>query len=238
MDEALERRCVADTSLLNNFVHSGNAYLLERLLGGPVCLSPTVLDAHETVMPNFSGEGVVSEFLKPLYMSRLPGHSSYRDVAPLIQAFALAAGNLWQPVELTGDESALAERLGSKRIHAEVRAACPNACRRITELGPGEAEVAAVAVSRRWTMLTEDRAAADLLRRLHPEIPVRKTCCLLVHAVERGLMPCQEAAELYNRRIVDELCSWAFRNSNGARERRWLRCHPARCSWEAYSIRK
>ena len=44
-EEALRRRGIADTSLLSNFVYSGIAHLLNRLLGGPVLLAPTVLDA-------------------------------------------------------------------------------------------------------------------------------------------------------------------------------------------------
>lgn len=52
-EEALRRRCIADTSLLNNFVHSGSAHLLNRLLEGPVHLSPAVLDPQETLLPRF-----------------------------------------------------------------------------------------------------------------------------------------------------------------------------------------
>ena len=232
MEEALGRRCVADVSFLNNFVHSESAHVLERILGGPVHLPPTVLDVHETLLPDFPGVECFSQFLRPLSMFRLPKYSSYRTIAPLIQSFALAVGTLWQPVELTRDELVLAARLGSKRIRAEKQDTRPRANRRKMELGCGEAEAAAIAINRGWTLLTEDQAAVELLRYLYPEVPVQGACSLLVHAAEQGIIACSEAADLFNRRIVNNLRFWAFRMSGGKQERLWLRCNPTSCSWE------
>jgi predicted nucleic acid-binding protein len=167
-----------------------------------------------------------------LSMSRLPKYSSYRTLAPLIQSFALAGGNLSQPIELTSDELVLAARLGRKQIRAEGQGTHPRTNRRKMELGRGEAEAAAIAINRGWTFLTEDQAAVELLRHLYPDVPVQGTCALLVHAAEQGIVACSEAADLFNRRIVDQLCFWAFRTSSGKQERLWLRCDPPRCSWE------
>lgn len=231
--EALSRNCVADTSLLNNFVHSGNAHLLKRLLGRPICLSPTILNMQETLLPDFPRAPPASEFLKPLYMSSLPEHPEYRDIAPFIQSFALDAGDLWEPVVPGLEELALAARFSSKGIRVLVREACPETIRPRIELDSGEAEAAAIAVTRGWTFLTEDQASAELLRCLYPEVPVLRTCSLLVHAVERGYLSCEKSANTFNQRIVDELGFWAFRKLEGKQERLWLQCNPARCEWKA-----
>lgn len=191
-----------------------------------------MLDINETLLPGFPRAECASQFLKPLSMSRLPKYSSYRITAPLVQSFALASGTLWRPVDLNGSESSLAAHLGSKEIRTEEQQGRPRTSRRKTELGPAEAEAAAVAISRAWTFLTDDRAAVELLGRLYPEVRTQGTCALLVQAAKRGIVTCSDAAALFNRRIVDRLHFWAFRTSDGKRERLWLRCNPLRCSWE------
>ncbi len=145
--EALSRRCIADTSLLNNFVHSASAWVLDRLLGSPICLSPTVLDMGETLLPNFPRTEPASEFLRPLHMVGQPGYSGYRKIAPFIQSFALGAGDLWEPVEPSKDELALAARLSNRTIRSAVRRSCPEVSRKKMELDPGEAEAAAIAIT-------------------------------------------------------------------------------------------
>ncbi len=232
VEEALNRRCAADTSLLNNFVHSASAWVLERLLGRPVCLSPTVLDVEETRLPDFPRTEPASEFLRPLHMASLPGYSEYRKIAPFIQSFALGAGDLWEPVEPSKEELVLAARLSNRRIRSEVRRVYPETSRKKTELDPGEAEAAAIAITRGWTFLTEDQASVELLACLYPDVPVQRTCTLLVHAVEQETLTCEEASELFNRRVVDELGFWATRTVDDSRQRLWLRCAPTRCSWE------
>jgi hypothetical protein len=232
VEVTLSRRCIADTSLLNNFVHSASAWVLERLLGKPVCLSPTVLDVEETRLPDFPRTEPASEFLRPLYIATLPGYSEYRGIAPFIQSFALGAGDHWEPVEPTKEELVLAARLSNRTIRAEVHRVCPETRRKKLELDPGEAEAAAVSICRGWTFLTEDQASVELLDCLYPHVPVQRTCTLLTHAVEQLSLSCEEASELFNRRMVDELGFWAMRRMDGARQRLWLRCDPARCSWE------
>lgn len=232
VEEALHRRCIADTSLLNNFVHSASAWVLDRLLGGPIYLSPTVLDVKEPLLPDFPRNEPASEFLKPLHMAGQPGYSEYRQIAPFIQSFALDAGDLWEPVEPSKDELVLAARLSNRTIRSNVCRTCPGTRCKKVELDPGEAEAAAIAIARGWTFLTEDQASVELLGCLYPDVPVQKTCTLLVHAVERETLTCEEASELFNRRVVDELGCWATRRANGTRQRLWLRCDATRCSWE------
>ncbi len=232
VEEALSRRCIADTSLLNNFVHSASAWVLERLLGKPVCLSPTVLDVEETRLPDFPRTEPASEFLRPLHMARLPGYPEYRKIAPVIQSFALGAGDRWEPVEPSKEELVLAARLSNRTIRSEVRRVCPETSRIRAELDPGEAEAAAIAITRGWTFLTEDQASVELLGCLYPDVPMQRTCTLLVYAVEKETLTCEEASELFNRRVVDELGFWATRRADGTNQRLWLRCNPARCSWE------
>lgn len=233
IEEALHRRCIADTSLLNNFVHSASAWVLNRLLRGPIRLSPTVLDAKETTLPDFPRSEPASEVLKPLHMAGQPGYPEYRRIAPFIQSFALGAGGLWEPVNPTKDELVLAARLSNRAIRSEVRRICPGTERRKKiELDRGEAEAAAIAITRGWTFLTEDQASVELLECLYPEVPLQRTCTLLVHAVDREILTCEEAFEMFNRRVVDELGFWATRRADGTRQRLWLRCAPPGCSWE------
>lgn len=229
--EALSRNCIADTSLLNNFVHSGSAHLLDDLLADPIHLSPTVLDVRETLLAGFPRVPPSSEFLKPLYMSSLPEHQEHKEIAPFIQSFALSAGDLWEPVEPGRKELALAAHLSSKGIRDQVRGACLEITRPRIELDAGEAEAAAIAISHRWTFLTDDQASTELLRCLYPGVPVMRTCPLLVHAAEQGYVSCEEAVDRFNHRIVDELGFWAFRKTGGVRQRLWLRCGPPRCEW-------
>ncbi len=90
VERALSEGCIADTSLLSNFVNTGYAHILDRLLGGPVFLSPSVLDDQEAVAPLDSlGTEPSSEFLVPLYRSQFPGNEAYKPWAPYIKAFAL-----------------------------------------------------------------------------------------------------------------------------------------------------
>lgn len=128
--------------------HTGYARLLHRLLKGPVFLSPSVLADREVVPPlDPLRAEPSSELLRPLYMSQLPEHDHYLPWAPHIRAFALGRGTMWRPVMPTAGELALAASFRDRQIRATVRRNCPEARGRV-ELNVGEAESAAVAVSR------------------------------------------------------------------------------------------
>ena len=108
---------------------------------------------------------------------------------------------------------ALASSFRNKRIRAQVRQRCPDVRGRI-ELDIGEAEATAVAVSRGFTFLVDDRAAVQLVRCLYPEVTVLRTCGLLAHAVKKGYLPCDEAADLFNRRLAREMGFYASRKED------------------------
>ena len=231
-EEALKRRCIADTSLLNNFVHSGSSHLLNQLLEGPVLLSPAVMDPQEIILPGFPREPPSSELLKTLHLASVYGQERYRKIAPFVQSFALDSGELWEPVEPTEEELILANHFRSKEIKEEVRERCPEIRRSRIRLGTGEAETAAIAVTRELTFLTDDQGSVDLIGCLFPHVPVLRTCLLLKYAVEQRYTLCKDAAELVNYRIVDNLGFRARRKSRSGHERLYLRCEPPRCSWE------
>lgn len=237
IEEALLRHCIADNCLLVNFIHTGYSALLDRLLGEPVRLSPAVLDTQECVLPDLFSRRPASEFLAPLYMSRLPGYSDYTRPASYIQSFALKAGDLWEPAHPTEEELALAAYFRSNEARDELRRRCPEIRRERTKLAMGEAETAAVAISRRWTFLTEDQAAVELVRCLYPDVPVLRTCGLLLHAVERGHIACKEAAHLFNHRLEEEVDFRVSRETDTGtgRERLHLLCDPPRFEWECTS---
>lgn len=232
VERALSGDCIADTSLLSNFVNTGYAHLLDRLLGRPVFLSPSVLDDQEAIPPLDSlGTEPASEFLRPLYMSQFPGNEVYEPWSPYIRAFALDKGAAWQPAAPTVSELALASSFRDRRIRARVRQRNPDARGRI-ELDVGEAEAAAVAVSRGFTFLVDDRAAVQLVRSLYPGVAVLRTCGLLAHAAKKGYLPCDEAADLFNRRLSQEMGFYASRKEDEVRKYLQLRCDPPRCVWE------
>jgi predicted nucleic acid-binding protein len=232
VERALSGDCIADTSLLSNFVNTGYAHLLDRLLGRPVFLSPSVLDEREVISPLDSlGTEPASEFLRPLYMSQFPGNEAYEPWSPHIRAFALGKGTAWRPAALTTSELVLASCFRNKRIRAEVRRRCPDVRGRI-ELDTGEAEAAAVAVSRGFTFLVDDKAAVQLVQCLYPGVLVLRTCGLLTHAVKKGYLPCDEAADLFNRRLAREMGFYASRKADGVKKHLQLRCDPPRCVWE------
>lgn len=238
--EALARPCVADNSLLSNFVQAGAADLLLSLLGAPVRLSPTVLDPFEVVLGlQTRGPTLSSELLRQLQTSRdeegvvgLAGfdrsvQANRPPVTQRIQDFAEKLGRQWEPVEPTLEELALATRLSSRAIRAEARATCPELTGRI-ELDAGEAEAVAIAATRGWTVLIDDQAAVDLLKSFYPGVPIVRTCQLLVHAVDKGTISCQEAAILFNDVMVGALGFYAKRSGRILH----LRCDPVRCKWE------
>lgn len=232
VERALSGDCIADTSLLSNFINTGYTHLLNQLLGGPVFLSPSVLDDQEIVPPLDSLDTEPSsEFLRPLYRAQFPGNEAYKPWSPHIRAFALGKGAAWQPAVPTISELALASSFGNKSIRATVRQRCPEVRGRI-ELDVGEAEAAAVAVSRGFTFLVDDRAAVQLVRCLYPNVPVLRTCGLLAHAAKKGYVSCDEAANLFNRRLAQEMGFYASRKESGVKQRLQLRCGPPRCVWE------
>ena len=213
--------------------------MLRRILGRPVCVTPTVLDVEE-VECFTSSSGIAaeptSEILKPTYMSGLPKNGHYRKMGSYASSFARGNGELWEPVMPSVEEVKLATRLRNQEIAEEVRAQDPSIKRPYLALSSTAAETAAVATSRMFTFLTDDPASVELVGCLFPHVPIVQTCSLLVHAVNNGRVSCTEASDIYNTRMVDGLGLRVTRGSGIEKEQLQLKCNPAgtpRCSWES-----
>ena len=239
---ALRRPCIADNSVLSNFVHAGVAGLLHALVEGPLYLPPSILDPDEANLPTSAWQDheATSELLRPLHTALRLGQEAaatpgkdvpdlplYRRTKHEIEAFRAARGTLWNPLELTPGELALAQEFTSRDIRNRVREHCPN-LRGRRQLQVGEAEVAAIAVTRGWTVLVDDQAAVELLRCLYPTVRFFRTCELLVIAAQAGYVVCEEAARLFNDVMVAELGFFAVVKGR----RLHFRCDPARCGLE------
>lgn len=224
--DALRQPCLVDTSLLTNFLYSGNALLLNQLIGQPMQITPAILDIAEVDLIDSETATCASEVLRPLFASE-EKQERYKKVRTHIMSFARAGETLWNGVALTKEEYALALSFRDKAIWDK----CPAGNRKRKKgLGAGEAEVLAVAISRKWTILLDDQAAVDLLRCLAPDLTVLRTCALLVKAVERKLIDCRSAENLFNEQICGELLF----NCKDPESGKYLkfRCDPPRCQWE------
>ncbi len=232
IDKLLKNNCVIDTSLLSNFVFTGRAHLLQQLVGGPVYITPAVMDPAETLLPNLYSFAPRCEFLKPLHEVFANSDERYAVAAPFIQSFALGSGTLWQPIELTADELVLSRRYSDRAIWKETTGVDGRFKKR--GLGAGEAEACAVAVTRGWSLLLDDQPAVELLKGLGLSIPIARTCGLLQHAVESTYLTCDDAMQLFNSEIVDRFGFHATRLQGAERQRLWFRCNPVpQCVWEA-----
>src|SRR5690606_11894824 len=110
VEEALERPCIADNSVMSNLVQAGAADLLSALLNAPVRLSPTVLDPHEAAQNPQDWKGLVpsSELLGQLRhaleaeeqaASTPSSLAHYRKISGRILVFAGRRGEMWEPIE-------------------------------------------------------------------------------------------------------------------------------------------
>jgi len=225
--QALSHPCVVDTNILSNFIHTGQAHLLNGLISDYIYLPPTVLDEREAIyVTAFREREARSEFLKPIYKPTLKADSLYQEAAPHIEKFTSNIHRHWEPIELTVEELALANHVSSRAIRKKVRKACPDIKGRV-ELGPGEAECVAVAASRKWTLLVDDQAAVNLVRCLYPSVVIIRTCELLAYAAKESYLTCENAANLFNDVIVDKHHFYAYSGN----KRLWLRCNPPKCKW-------
>lgn len=226
--DSIKRKCIVDTSLLSNFVFPGQAHLLQRLIDGPVFISPAVLDPSESVLANFE-HPPRCEFLKTLYEISGQAGERYASAAPFIRSFAGSAGTQWASVDLSLEELELAAEFSERAIWSGITGVPSKYTKK--GLGAGEAEACAVAATRGWTLLIDDQAAVELMTGLGYDVPCIRTCMLLTHAVHTGLISCPEAANLFNNQIVDFFGFNATRNKRT--ERLWFRCIPEpKCQWE------
>jgi len=195
---------VADNMVLGRFVDAGAVPLLAALAGGRVFVTPTILDPQER--PPFVRQPT-AEFAKGIFAAQ-------RDLSrPLFAtrvqrrtAFYGAVGSAWDSVALSSSELAQARFFESRAAFLQAKSANPTIKRR--RVDAGEAECAAVAVTRGWALWTDDAAIIDVLAALHPGHSVERVSDLLSRAVREALLACEEAADLYNRVFKGTLGLW------------------------------
>ncbi len=229
IDDLLKMNCVADTSLLSNFVFTGSTHLLQKLVNGPLHLPPAILDPEEVPVAINKMAPPHSEFLKPLYERHGEIEDRYKAAAPFITSFSLGIGSIWNPIELNVEELELARKYSRREVWQETQGVDTRFKKR--GLGAGEAEACSIAAKRGWTLLIDDQPALELLKGLGLNVPCIRTCTLLKQAVDKGHLQCEEAMEIFNTQIVDKFGFHATR-MKGA-ERLWFRCNPTNCIWAA-----
>jgi hypothetical protein len=187
------------------FVDAAQVDLLRSLAGGQVVLTPTILDPTEA--PPFTRRPL-SEFARGLYDAEQdPGRPLLARRVQRRTVFVGEAGTTWQPVELSVGEVRLARYLASPAARQVARMLDPTF--RALRIDPGEAECAAVAISRGWRLWSDDQAIVALVRTLHPHCVAERLCGLLVRGVDEGLIACPDAAHLYNTIFKGELRLWS-----------------------------
>lgn len=196
--------CVADTMVLAMFVDADRSGLLVALAGESLPVPPSIADPEEA--PPFA-RPPISEFAQGAF------YLQQRLARPLDavrfsrrMAFYAGAGAAWLPVALSAAELALANSLTKPATWQ--RAATIDPRSRVKRIGRGEAECAAVAVTRGLTPWSADTAIRSLVAALHAQHPVERISDLLARAVREGLMECEEAAVLYNDVFKGTLRLW------------------------------
>lgn len=197
------RPAVVDNMVLAMFVDADRVPLLSALAEGGIYVPPSILDPSES--PPFS-HPPIAEFAKGLF-------SAQQDLAnPLLanranRRTAYYRAGTWQPVTLAQQELQLASHFASPAARVAARAANPTF--RAKRVDAGEAECAAVAVARNWTLWTDDGGIIALLNTLQPQVNIERIADLLIRAVQQGLLPCIEAAALYNATFKGTLGLWS-----------------------------
>jgi hypothetical protein len=203
---------VVDTMVLAMFVDAGHAALLPALAAGRLFVTPSVIDPDE--MPPFLTQPAAEFARGAFYFQERQGDPLAAVRLYRRTAFYLDAGTAWTPATLSIEELHQVEVLTAPAARAAAAALDP--ARRIKRVDRGEAECASVAITRGWTLWSDDAAIINLLASLHPGHPVERISDLVVRAAREGLLGCQEAAQLYNDLFVWQL---------GLYSKILLRCH-------------
>jgi hypothetical protein len=190
--------------VLAMFVDADRVPLLSALAGGSVYVTPSVIDPAET--PPFARQPV-AEFARGVFAAQRD--LSQPHLATRVQrrtAYYRVVGTAWRTVSLSLSELQLARFFASPAAREAARRADPTL--RVKRVGAGEAEAAAIAVSRDWTLWSDDADIINLLAALHPGQPIERISDLLIRSVRQGFLTCQEAADLYNGVFSDTLNLW------------------------------
>lgn len=187
------------------FVDTGHTSLLSALAGGSLFVTPTVLEANE--IPPFTQQPS-SEFSRGIFHAaeRQSGLHYARRVQRRT-AFLTSETPIWRPAQLSITELRQAHYFTTPLARDHAKQVDPSA--RIRRISQGEAECAAVAVTRGWVLWTDDNAIVNLIGALFPGHPVERISDMLIRAVHEGLIACQDAADLYNNVFKDSLSLWS-----------------------------
>jgi hypothetical protein len=184
---------IVDNMVLAMFVDSGSATLLAALGGGGIQLSPTILDPLE--WPPQAGVQPQSEFVKGMARFAGLGDAAHQPRLAERERFLQTVSELWVPIAPTVNKLRLAVVLSSQE--ERTRAKAVNSAVKVARIDPGEAECAAIAISRSIPFWSDDSGMVPMLRALYPQVRVSRTCALLAAAVNQGLLPYEEALDLY-----------------------------------------
>jgi hypothetical protein len=190
--------------VLAMFVDADQASLLPALAANRLFITSSIIDPAET--PPFLAQPTAEFARGAFYFQERQGDPLAAVRLHRRTAFYLDVNTAWTPATLSTEELHQAERLATPATWAAAEARDPT--RRIKRLGRGEAECAAVAITRGWTLWTDDTAILDLLALLHPTQPVERISDLVIRAAREGWLGCQEAADLYNDVFRDTLRLW------------------------------
>jgi hypothetical protein len=185
---------VVDTMVLAMFVDSGQAALLPALAGGALFVPPSIIDPDET--PPFPAQPMAEFARGAFYLQERQGQPLAAVRFHRRTAFYLDIQTAWRPAVLSIAELHQADAFTTPTTWERAHVVDPS--RRITRISRGEAECAAMAVTRGWTLWTDDSAILNLLAILHPDQPVERISDLLIRAAREGWIGCEEAADLYN----------------------------------------
>jgi hypothetical protein len=193
--------------VLAMFVDADRVSLLSALAGGSVYVTPSIIDPAET--PPFVRQPI-AEFAKGIFVAQ------HNLSNPLLAqrvtrrtAFYQSIGAAWTPVNLDIAELRQARHFASPAARSAARQINP--ALKIRRVSAGEAEAAAVAVNRGWTLWSDDAAIINLLGALYPGYPVERISGLVIRATHEGLLGCEEAAGLYNEVFKRQLGLWTTR---------------------------
>lgn len=200
-----EPPCIIDTVVLMYFLLVEEEDLLCSLLAEPVHVPTSVYDPSEEGLSEeaLRQSGLLSEMGGSIRHYEVAGgndKASAEDAVRLHKVQALIDAGRLVVETLTAEERLVSARLQTSDGAAEygLKAA----------LGPGEAACVAIASSRGWTIVTDDRDALKVMEKLPGgNFNYERVRKLLIRAAETGVITRGDANDIH-RRMVEEKGFW------------------------------
>jgi predicted nucleic acid-binding protein len=190
---------IVDTTALRHFTLIGQVSLLIQTLGGTVNVPREVFDPDEDLN---SPESLLSELGRTIRYVTGRRYTDPDREAHATRLHALRVNKAISVIDLTEEELAFSAELSSTITQRRLGLA--------GRLGPGEAAVMAIAISRNWAAVIDDGTARVALRELSEETQI-VTCQILLRTavVALELVDSAEAQIIY-----EDLLSGGFRGSD------------------------